>query len=199
MKTGDYVVHFQHGVARFEGVTTRTMGGTTRDYLILQYRGSDRLYLPVEQIEAITPYSGGESPTLSRLGAGSDWQRQKARVRAAVREIAQELVVLYRRRMVAPGHAFSADTPWQVEMEQAFHYPETRDQLRAIDEVKGSKGDAPLLVAPYPNAAAERSLPAGTMVLVGSRYDSFVHVRDGDGQAGWVPRASIECIADPRG
>ena len=79
LESGSFVVHRQHGVARFEGVTTRTMGGTTRDYLILQYRGSDRLYLPVEQIEAITPYSGGESPTLSKMG-GADWQRTRARV-----------------------------------------------------------------------------------------------------------------------
>ena len=82
LEAGSFVVHRQHGVARFEGVTTRTMGGTTRDYLILQYRGSDRLYLPVEQIEAITPYSGGETPTLSKMG-GADWQRTRAKARAA--------------------------------------------------------------------------------------------------------------------
>ncbi len=91
LEAGSFVVHRQHGVARFEGVTTRTMGGTTRDYLILQYRGSDRLYLPVEQIEAITPYSGGESPTLSKMG-GADWQRTRAKARAAAGEVAAELV-----------------------------------------------------------------------------------------------------------
>ena len=89
------------------------MGGTTRDYLILQYRGSDRLYLPVEQIEAITPYSGGESPTLSKMG-GADWQRTRARARAAAGEVAAELVELYRRRLAVEGHAFGPDTPWQA-------------------------------------------------------------------------------------
>jgi transcription-repair coupling factor (superfamily II helicase) len=135
LEAGSFVVHRQHGVARFEGVTTRTMGGTTRDYLILQYRGSDRLYLPVEQIEAITPYSGGESPTLSKMG-GADWQRTRAKARAAAGEVAAELVQLYRRRLAVEGHAFAPDTPWQAEMEAAFGYVETEDQLKAINDVK---------------------------------------------------------------
>jgi transcription-repair coupling factor (superfamily II helicase) len=135
LEAGSFVVHRQHGVARFEGVTTRTMGGTTRDYLILQYRGSDRLYLPVEQIEAITPYSGGESPTLSKMG-GADWQRTRAKARAAAGEVAAELVELYRRRLAVEGHAFGPDTPWQVEMESAFPFVDTEDQLRAIADVK---------------------------------------------------------------
>ena len=135
LEAGSFVVHRQHGVARFEGVTTRTMGGTTRDYLILQYRGSDRLYLPVEQIEAITPYSGGESPTLSKMG-GADWQRTRARARAAAGEVAAELVQLYRRRLAVQGRAFGPDTPWQAEMESSFGFVETEDQLRAIADVK---------------------------------------------------------------
>ena len=135
LEAGSFVVHRQHGVARFEGVTSRTMGGTTRDYLILQYRGSDRLYLPVEQIEAITPYSGGESPTLSKMG-GADWQRSRARARAAASEVAAELVELYRRRLAVEGHAFGPDTPWQLEMESSFPFVETEDQLRAIADVK---------------------------------------------------------------
>jgi transcription-repair coupling factor (superfamily II helicase) len=135
LEVGSYVVHRQHGVARFDGVTTRTMGGTTRDYLILQYRGSDRLYLPVEQIEAITPYSGGESPTLSKMG-GADWQRTRARARAAAGAVAAELVELYRRRLAVEGHAFGGDTPWQTEMESAFPFVETDDQLKAITDVK---------------------------------------------------------------
>ncbi len=98
---GSYVVHRQHGVARYAGVTTRTVAGATRDYLLLEYRGSDRLYLPVDQIEALTPYSGGEVPTLSKMG-GADWQRTRARARAAAGEIAQELVELYRRARVWP-------------------------------------------------------------------------------------------------
>ena len=135
LEAGSFVVHRQHGVARFEGVTTRTMGGTTRDYLILQYRGSDRLYLPVEQIEAITPYSGGESPTLSKMG-GADWQRTRAKARAAASEVAAELVELYRRRLAVEGRAFGPDTPWQTEMEGSFGFVETEDQLKAIADVK---------------------------------------------------------------
>ena len=132
---GDYVVHNVHGVARFAGMVTRAMGGAERDYLQLEYRGGDRLYLPSEQIDAITPYTGGESPALNRMG-GAEWSRQKARVRAAVREVAKELVELYRRRQSVPGHAFAPDTPWQTELEQAFLYQETPDQLKAIDDVK---------------------------------------------------------------
>ncbi len=132
---GGYVVHRQHGVARYSGMTKRTVAGTTRDYLVLQFRGSDRLYLPVDQIEVITPYSGGESPTLSKMG-GADWQRARSRARAAAGEVAQELVALYRRRLEVPGHAFAPDSPWQRELESSFPYTETADQLRAIAEVK---------------------------------------------------------------
>ncbi|HZU80809.1 MAG TPA: transcription-repair coupling factor, partial [Acidimicrobiales bacterium] len=132
---GDYVVHRQHGVARFAGMVTRTMNGASRDYLLLEYRGDDKLYLPSDQIEALTPYSGGEAPTLSRLG-GNEWSRTRAKARAAVREVAVELVNLYRRRLQIPGHAFSPDTPWQQELEDAFPYVETADQLRAVADVK---------------------------------------------------------------
>ncbi|MGH8996994.1 MAG: transcription-repair coupling factor, partial [Acidimicrobiales bacterium] len=132
---GSYVVHRQHGVARYAGVTTRTTAGATRDYLVLEYRGSDRLYLPVDQIDAVTPYTGGEAPTLSKMG-GADWQRTRARARAAAGEIAQELVDLYRARASVAGHSFAPDTPWQRELEAAFPYQETPDQDRAIAEVK---------------------------------------------------------------
>jgi transcription-repair coupling factor (superfamily II helicase) len=135
LKPGDYVVHHQHGVGRYAGMVKRAIGGAERDYLLLEYKGNDRLYVPSDQIDAIRPYSGGESPTLHKLG-GSDWQKTKSRVRSAVREIAQELVVLYRKRVTSPGHAFPADTPWQAEMEQAFPYTETPDQMKAIVEVK---------------------------------------------------------------
>ncbi|HEY1827897.1 MAG TPA: transcription-repair coupling factor, partial [Acidimicrobiales bacterium] len=140
LAVGSFVVHRQHGVARFDGVTSRTMGGTTRDYLILQYRGSDRLYLPVDQIEAITPYSGGESPSLSKMG-GADWQRTRAKARAAAGEVAQELVQLYRERLSVEGHAFAPDTPWQAELEASFGFVETDDQLKAIADVKGDMED----------------------------------------------------------
>lgn len=132
---GSYVVHRQHGVARYGGMVTRTMGGATRDYLLLEYRGADKLYLPTDQIELLTPYAGGDSPAVSRLG-GSEWQRARSKARAAVHEIAEELVALYRRRLEVQGHAFSPDTPWQAELESSFPFVETSDQLRAIEEVK---------------------------------------------------------------
>ena len=135
LKVGDYVVHQHHGVARFAGMVERTMGGAARDYLLLEYRGDDKLYVPSEQIDAIRLYSGGETPSLNRMG-GADFARTKAKVRSAVAEIAQELVVLYQRRRAAAGHASGPDTPWQREMEAAFPYQETPDQLSAIRDVK---------------------------------------------------------------
>ena len=132
---GNFVVHRQHGVARYGGMVTRSMGGATRDYLLLEYRGADKLYLPTDQIELLTPYAGGDSPTVSRLG-GSEWQKARSRARAAVHEIAEELVALYRRRLQVEGHAFGPDTPWQGEMESLFPFVETADQLRAIEETK---------------------------------------------------------------
>ncbi|HLH99716.1 MAG TPA: transcription-repair coupling factor [Acidimicrobiales bacterium] len=135
ISTGDYVVHYQHGVGRFGGMVRRAIGGVERDYLVLEYRGGDKLYVPSDQIDLLRPYSGGESPSLNRLN-GSDWQKTKSRVRSAVREIAQELVVLYQKRVSSPGFAFSPDTVWQTEMEAAFPYVETPDQAKAINETK---------------------------------------------------------------
>ena len=135
LKAGDYVVHFQHGVARYGGMVKRAIGGIDRDYLLLEYRGDDKLYVPSDQIDAVRHYTGGESPTLSRMGGG-EWQKAKAKVRSAVAEIAQELVVLYQTRVHTPGHAFAPDTPWQRELEEAFPYEPTPDQKTAIDEVK---------------------------------------------------------------
>ena len=136
LKAGDYVVHHQHGVARYGGMVKRAIGGVERDYLLLEYKGDDKLYVPSDQIDAVRHYTGGESPTLNRLG-GEGWQKAKAKVRSAVSEIAQELVVLYQKRIHEPGHAFPEDTPWQRELEDAFPYQETPDQLIAIAEVKG--------------------------------------------------------------
>ncbi len=135
LRTGAYVVHRQHGVARYAGMVTRSIGGTERDYLLLEYRGGDKLYVPTEQIDTVRHYTGGDTPTLSRMG-GADWQKSKAKVRSAVQEIAQELVVLYQRRMTTTGHAYGEDTPWQAEIEAAFPYQETPDQLAAIVAVK---------------------------------------------------------------
>ncbi|MEQ8718628.1 MAG: transcription-repair coupling factor [Acidimicrobiales bacterium] len=131
---GAYVVHETHGIARYEGMVTRAIGGVERDYLLLQYRGDDRLYVPSDQIDVVRHYTGGDTPTLSKMG-GSDWQKAKSRVRSAVHEVAQELVVLYQRRLASPGRAFEPDTPWQRELAQAFPYQETPDQLTAIEEV----------------------------------------------------------------
>ena len=132
---GDYVVHHQHGVARFGGMVKRAISGVERDYLLLEYRGDDKLYVPSDQIDAVRHYTGGDQPSLSRLNGG-DWAKTKARVRAEVTQIAQELVVLYQKRLHTPGHAFPSDTPWQRELEDAFPYRETPDQLKAIADVK---------------------------------------------------------------
>jgi len=135
LKPGDYVVHVHHGVGRYAGMVKRSIGGVERDYLLLEYRGDDKLYIPTDQIDTIRHYTGGETPSLSRLG-GSDWAKTKARVRSAVTQVAQELVVLYQRRVNAEGVAFSMDTPWQRELEEAFPFKETPDQLKAINDVK---------------------------------------------------------------
>ena len=135
LKVGDHVVHHQHGVGRYGGMVTRAIGGVERDYLLLEYKGDDKLYVPSDQIDAVRHYSGGDSPTLSKLG-GSDWTATKARVRSEVQAVAQELVVLYQKRLHAPGHAFAEDSPWQRELEDAFPFRETPDQAKAIAEVK---------------------------------------------------------------
>ena len=131
---GSYVVHRQHGVARFSGTTTRAINGVTRDYLILEFKDG-RSYWPTEQIDALTPYTGGDGPALSRMG-GAEWQKTRAKARAAAFLVAQELVDLYRLRTVAEGHAFSPDTAWQREMEELFPYTLTADQAQAIRDVK---------------------------------------------------------------
>ena len=141
LTAGDLVVHDQHGIGRFVEMTERVIGGARREYLVLEYAsakrggGSDRLYVPMDSLDQLSRYVGGEAPTLSRLG-GSDWANTKTKARRAVREIASELVALYAKRQAAAGHAFSPDSPWQVEMEDAFGFTETVDQLTAITEVK---------------------------------------------------------------
>ncbi|MFM8553736.1 MAG: transcription-repair coupling factor [Acidimicrobiales bacterium] len=135
LKPGGYVVHAHHGVGRYEGMVKRALGDVERDYLLIEYKGGDRLYVPTDQLASLRQYVGGEAPTLHRMG-GSDFARTKSRVRSAVREVAQELVVLYQKRVNARGHAFPPDTPWQGEMEQAFPFVETPDQDKAIAAVK---------------------------------------------------------------
>jgi len=135
LSAGDFVVHIDHGVARYEQMLRRGASGEERDYLELSFAGGDRIFVPVEQIGRVTRYSGGERPALSKLG-GTEWLRAKQRVRKAVDDLAEELLALYAARAEARGHAFADDTPWQSEMEASFPYEETIDQLRAATEVK---------------------------------------------------------------
>jgi transcription-repair coupling factor (superfamily II helicase) len=141
LTAGDLVVHDQHGIGRFVEMTERVIGGARREYLVLEYGsakrggGTDKLYVPMDSLDQLSRYVGGEAPTLSRLG-GSDWANTKTKARRAVREIAAELVTLYAKRQASPGHAFAPDSPWQLEMEDAFGFTETVDQLTAITEVK---------------------------------------------------------------
>jgi transcription-repair coupling factor (superfamily II helicase) len=141
LTAGDLVVHDQHGIGRFVEMVERTVGGARREYLVLEYasgkRGqeADKLYVPMDSLDQLSRYVGGQSPALSRLG-GSDWANTKTKARRAVREIAGELVSLYAKRQASAGHAFGPDTPWQAEMEDAFGFTETVDQLTAITEVK---------------------------------------------------------------
>lgn len=141
LKTGDYVVHEQHGVGRFVEMKQREVQGAVREYLVLEYGASkrgapaDRLYVPADALDQVTRYVGGEQPSLDRLG-GADWAKRKGRARKAVREIAAELIKLYAARQATKGHAFGADSPWQRELEDAFPFTETVDQLVTVDEVK---------------------------------------------------------------
>ena len=141
LTAGDLVVHDQHGIGRFVEMTERIVGGARREYLVLEYAsarrggGSDKLYVPMDSLDQLSRYVGGAEPSLSKLG-GSDWTNTKTKARRAVREIASELVALYAKRQAAPGYAFGPDTPWQAEMEDAFGFTETMDQLTAINDVK---------------------------------------------------------------
>jgi transcription-repair coupling factor (superfamily II helicase) len=141
LRSGDSVVHEIHGVGRYVEMVQRTVSGATREYLVLDYAPSkrgqpgDRLYVPMDQLHLVTRYVGGENPTLDKLG-GADWSKRKSRARKAVREIAAELIKLYAARQASRGHAFAADTVWQGELEDAFAYVETPDQLSAVSEVK---------------------------------------------------------------
>ena len=132
---GDLVVHEVHGIGRYTGMVERELLGVHREYLVIQYLKDDKLYVPSDQVDLVSKYVGGEAPKMSRLGS-SEWRKAKSRVRRRAREIAQELVQLYASRLRAKGHAYGPDTPWQRELEEAFPYEETPDQLRAVDEVK---------------------------------------------------------------
>ncbi len=148
LKAGDYVVHATHGIGKFVELTQREVstGGrnaikSVREYLVLEYAPSkrgypgDKLFVPTDQLDLLSRYVGGEAPALSKMG-GSDWAQAKSKARRAVRDIAVELVKLYSARMAAKGHAFGPDSPWQRELEEAFPFAETPDQLQTIDEIK---------------------------------------------------------------
>ncbi|MCO5951400.1 transcription-repair coupling factor [Microbacterium yannicii] len=148
LKAGDYVVHATHGIGKFVELTQREVssGGrnavkSVREYLVLEYAPSkrgypgDKLFVPTDQLDLLSRYVGGEAPALSKMG-GSDWAQAKSKARRAVRDIAVELVKLYSARMASKGHAFGPDTPWQRELEEAFPFAETPDQLQTIDEIK---------------------------------------------------------------
>src|SRR6185369_1049152 len=134
---GDIIVHEDHGLGRYLGLQTMKVGDRESDFLLLEYSEGNRLYLPVERLELISKYLGGDAGAarLDRLG-GASWQRVKESVRAALREMAEGLLRLYAQRAVTEGHAFTTDTPWQREFEAAFRFEETPDQLRAIKDVK---------------------------------------------------------------
>ncbi|GLZ34514.1 transcription-repair-coupling factor [Lentzea sp. NBRC 105346] len=185
LKAGDFVVHEQHGIGKYVEMVQRTVAGATREYLVLEYASSkrgqpgDRLFVPTDQLDEISRYVGGELPTLNKLG-GSDWKNTKSKARKAVKQIAAELVQLYAARQSAPGHAFAPDSPWQRELEDAFPFTETQDQMAAIDEVK---------------ADMERSVPMDRVICGDVGYGkteiavraAFKAVQDGKQVAVLVP------------
>ena len=134
---GSYVVHVDHGVARFAGTTQMSENGEDREYLVLEYADNDKLYVPTDHLDRVGAYQGAQDqpPNLTRLGT-AEWARIKERVKGATKELAQELLQLYAARELAQGHEFSADTAWQRELEDSFPFLETPDQTQAINEVK---------------------------------------------------------------
>ena len=137
LSVGDLVVHEDHGIGKYLGLRTMSVGDRDGDFLLLEYSEGNQLYVPVERIDLVSKYLGAEegAARLDRLG-GASWQRVKESVRAALREMAEELLKLYAQRAVAQGHAFASDTPWQREFEAAFRFEETPDQMKAIEDVK---------------------------------------------------------------
>ena len=137
LQLGDYVVHESYGIGIFRGVTREIIDGVTREYILLQYAGTDRLYLPVDKLDLLHKYSSSEErePRLNKL-SGAEWERTRAKVASSIQDMAEDLLLLYAERQATQGFAFSKDTPWQAEFETDFPYQETPDQLQAIIEVK---------------------------------------------------------------
>jgi transcription-repair coupling factor (superfamily II helicase) len=136
LKAGDFVVHEEHGIGRFEGLETIELGGARREFMVLSYKGGDKLKVPVEAMERVQKYTSAEGarPSVDKLGSGA-WEKTKRRVKKAMRDMAAELLRLYAERKARPGHAFTMTSPWQREFEEAFEYEETPDQAAAITEV----------------------------------------------------------------
>ncbi len=137
LKVGDYVVHVNHGIGRYQGIVPLEIGNVRKEYLLIKYAGEDKLYVPTDQVGMLQKYLGADvdAPKLSKLG-GAEWNRVKSRVREAVRDMAKELLELYAARETAQGYAYGPDTVWQKEFEDSFPYEETPDQIKAIQEVK---------------------------------------------------------------
>ena len=137
LKEGDYVVHEAHGIGIFRGTVRLQSEGTYRDYLLIQYQGSDKLYVPTDQFDRVQKFIGGQDnpPPLNSLN-GSDWEKKKNKVKAGLKKLAFDLVKLYADRQSTPGHAFAPDTPWQREFEDAFPYELTPDQEKAVEEIR---------------------------------------------------------------
>ncbi|MBM6547106.1 transcription-repair coupling factor [Janibacter sp. YIM B02568] len=185
LRPGDFVVHEQHGVGAFVEMIQRTVQGATREYLVLEYAPSkrgqpgDRLFVPTDQLDQVTRYVGGETPSVNKMG-GSDWKATKSRARKFVKQIAGELIRLYSARMATKGYAFGPDTPWQRELEEAFAHIETPDQLSTIEEVK---------------ADMERSVPMDRLICGDVGYGkteiavraAFKAIQDGKQVAVLVP------------
>jgi transcription-repair coupling factor (superfamily II helicase) len=182
LRAGDFVVHSSHGIGRFVELVKRTVRGVEREYLVIEYAPSrrggppDRLSVPTDQLDLVTKYVGGETPSVNKMG-GADWAATKGRARKAVKEIAAELIRLYSARMATKGREFPPDTPWQRELEEAFPYVETPDQLSSIDEVKADMekpvpmdrlicGDVGFGKTEIAVRAAFKAVQAGTQVAV---------------------------------
>jgi len=135
LKEGAFVVHEHHGIAIFRGIVKRSLADVERDYLLLEYRKGDKLYVPTDQVYQISQYNSGGAPSLSRMG-GSDWTRTRSSIRNEIEKIAEELVELYQQRESQDGFSFSTDSPWQLELEESFPFIETNDQVTAMNDVK---------------------------------------------------------------
>jgi transcription-repair coupling factor (superfamily II helicase) len=174
LRVGDYVVHEDHGIARFAGFETKTVAGVTRDYLELEYRGEDKVFAPTEQLAKVTRYigAGAEAPQLSALGS-KRWEGVKSRAKRAARELAGELLNLYAERQARTGHAFGADSEWELELERSFPYRETADQAEAIEAVRADmEADRPmdrLICGDVGYGKTEVALRAALKAVAGSK------------------------------